>query len=70
MANAVVLVIDDDLKVKESLVLAFPEYEFLGAVSGDEGLKLLQRPNETDLVLLSFTPTEYRAKESAFQDKR
>ena len=52
MMSAVILVIDDDPKVKKSFELAFPEYEFLGALNGDEGLKLLQRANEIELVFL------------------
>lgn len=48
----VILVIDDDPRVKRSLELTFVEYAFTGAASGAEGLKQLEKPNEIDLVLL------------------
>jgi YesN/AraC family two-component response regulator len=50
----VVLVIDDNPKVKESLTLAFPEYQFIGAANGNEGLHCLRRPHEVDLVILDY----------------
>ena len=46
------LVIDDNPKIKEGFELAFPEYDFLWAASGEEGLKHLRKPNEIDLVML------------------
>ncbi len=49
-----ILVIDDNPKIKESLVLAFPEYRFIGALSGEKGLKVLSRPHEIDLVMLDY----------------
>ena len=52
--DPVILVIDDNPKVKESLELAFPEYTFHGALSGEEGLKFLQKPHEAELVILDY----------------
>ena len=54
----VILVIDDDFRVKQSLELAFPSYTFIGASSGKEGLEQLERPNEIDLVLLDLKMAE------------
>ncbi len=50
--NPTILIIDDNIKIKESFELAFPEYNFLWASTGDEGLRHLRKPNEIDLVLL------------------
>lgn len=52
--NPTILVIDDNPKIKESLELAFSEYEFLGALGGEEGLKYLRKPNDIDLVILDY----------------
>jgi len=52
MLGSLILVIDDDPKVKDSLELAFPEYKFIGASNGEAGLELLKRPNEIELVIL------------------
>ena len=49
-----ILVIDDNSKIYESLCLAFPEYNFIGTSSGEEGLKCLRRANEIDLVILDY----------------
>src|SRR5262245_56390059 len=49
-----ILVVDDNPRVKESLSVAFPEYIFVGALSGEEGLKILKKPHEVDLVLLDY----------------
>lgn len=54
MIKPVILVIDDDLKVKTCLEYALPQYEFIGALNGAEGLKLLARPHEVDLVILDM----------------
>jgi YesN/AraC family two-component response regulator len=54
MVKAVILVIDDDPKVKESLELAFPQYQFFAATSGEAGLEILKKPNDIDLVILDF----------------
>lgn len=52
--SPVILVVDDNAKVKESLAPAFPEYRFIGVLSGEECLKYLRRPHEIDLVLLDY----------------
>ena len=52
--NATILVIDDEPRWKELLEAAFPQYRFLGALSGGEGLQLLQKLNEVDLIILDF----------------
>ena len=49
-----ILVIDDNPKIKESLMLAFPEYCFVSVLSGEEGLKYLRKPHEADLVILDY----------------
>lgn len=54
MLGSLVLVIDDNPKIKESLEFAFPEYKFIGVLSGEEGIELLRKPNEIDLVILDF----------------
>lgn len=52
--NPTILVVDDNPKVKESLALAFPEYRFTSALSGEDGLKYLRKSHEIDLVLLDY----------------
>lgn len=52
--SATILVIDDEPRWKELLEEAFPKYRFLGALSGGEGLQLLQKPNEVDVIILDF----------------
>lgn len=52
--SAAILVIDDDPKIKAALEAVLPRYEFLGALNGEDGLKLLGKPNEIDLVFLDF----------------
>ena len=49
-----ILVIDDHPKIQESFCLAFPEYQFVSAYSGEDGLKLLKKANEIDLVILDY----------------
>ena len=49
-----ILVIDDNPKIKESLSLAFPEYHFVGALSGEEGLKDLRKIHEIELIILDY----------------
>ena len=49
-----ILVIDDNPKVRESLEIAFPEYQFTGALNGEDGLKHLRRSHEVDLVMLDY----------------
>lgn len=53
-----ILVIDDNPKSKSSLEIAFPEYRFFSAPNGEEGLKLLERPHDFDVVLLDFKMSE------------
>ena len=48
------MVVDDDPKAKQALELAFPEYKFAGAASGEAALEALQKPNEIDLVILDY----------------
>ncbi len=52
--RATILVIDDDPAIKGLLDTAFPQYAFVGALSGGEGLEILKAPNEIDLVLLDY----------------
>ncbi len=52
--SPIILVIDDNPKVKESLELVFPEYQFIGALSGEQGLKYLRKSHEVDLVILDY----------------
>jgi YesN/AraC family two-component response regulator len=54
MLKTIILVIDDDPKVKASLELAFPQYDFLSARCSEDGLKILEKPNEIDLVILDM----------------
>lgn len=50
----VILVIDDNPKVAESLAQTLREYEFLSASDGDSGLKILRQPHVVDLILLDY----------------
>lgn len=50
----IILVIDDEERVKKSLEEAFPEYRFIGAENGENGLAELSKPNEIDLVILDM----------------
>ncbi len=54
---AEILVIDDDLRIKESLELSFPEYKFHGALSGEAGLKFLDKTKVIDLAILDCKMT-------------
>lgn len=49
-----ILVIDDSPKVITGLELAFPEYRFATAPSGEDGLKYLRKAHEIDLVILDY----------------
>lgn len=52
--EATILVIDDEPKWQELLQYAFPQYKFIGAKSGGEGLEVLRKPNDIDLVILDY----------------
>jgi len=52
--EATILVIDDEPKWQELLQCAFPQYKCIGAKSGGEGLELLRKPNDIDLVILDY----------------
>ena len=49
-----ILVIDDNPKIITSLEMAFPEYHFVGAPGGEEGLKYLRKSHEVDLVIVDY----------------
>ena len=49
-----ILVIDDNPKVYASFVLAFPEYQFIKALNGEDGIAYLQKTHEVDLVILDY----------------
>ena len=49
---AVILVVDDDPKVKASLAVALSEYQLLTVSSGEKALEILREPHEIDLVIL------------------
>lgn len=49
---AKILVIDDDRKVVESLTQALDRYQVAGVQSGKEGLHILKKPHDFDLVIL------------------
>lgn len=50
----VILVIDDNPKVAESLHQTLSEYEFLAAADGETGLRILKNPHVVDLVILDY----------------
>lgn len=54
LTQATILVIDDDPAIKGLLEAAFPQFTFVGAQSGGEGLEILKAPNDVDLVLLDY----------------
>jgi YesN/AraC family two-component response regulator len=54
LMEATILVIDDEPQWKELLEKAFPQYRFIGALSGSEGLEILAAPNDVDLIILDY----------------
>ena len=49
-----ILVIDDNPKIHASFELAFPEYRFVSALSGEDGIATLRKSHEVDLVILDY----------------
>lgn len=47
-----ILLVDDDAFFRKAFRKRFEEYEILEAASGEEALRILQKPNDIDLVLL------------------
>ena len=68
--QAVILVVDDDPKVKDSLEIAFPQYQFLHALNPEHALKSLKKPNEIDLIILDFKMGEKTGTEALKQIKQ
>ncbi len=54
MIGSLILVVDDDRRTRDSLEIAFPQYKFIGARNGEEALRLLEKPNEVDMVVLDY----------------
>jgi len=50
--SAVVLVVDDNPKVKYSLEIGLPQYQVVGKSNAEEALRFLDQPNEVDVVIL------------------
>lgn len=51
---AKILLVDDDIQLRDELRLYLEEYEMVEAESGEEAIALLKRPNEIDLVILDL----------------
>jgi two-component system, response regulator YesN len=47
-----ILLVDDDKEFRYEFTCFFEDYNFIEASNGDETLKILEKPNEIDLVIL------------------
>jgi two-component system, response regulator YesN len=47
-----ILIVDDDKEFRYEFSCFFEDYNFIGASNGEEALKILEKPNEIDLVIL------------------
>jgi len=47
-----ILLVDDDVAFRKEFAECFEDYRFIEAGNGEEGLKILRKPNEIDLVIL------------------
>jgi YesN/AraC family two-component response regulator len=52
MVGKKLLIVDDEMIVREAFMAAFDEYTIVPATGGQEALNILRRPNDIDLVIL------------------
>ncbi len=58
-----ILLVDDDREFREELRECLDDYDVIEAVSGQEALRVLKRPNEIDLVILDVMMPGLRGTE-------
>ena len=54
MSNHILVIIDDEPLIRDSLSLAFPEFTFSEAQNGEDGLRLLQHNTAISMVFLDY----------------
>jgi two-component system, response regulator YesN len=70
MAGEKILVVDDSKAIREIFVTAFDEYSIVTADGGTEALRILNRPNDIDLVILDVMMPDANGLELLKEIKR
>ncbi|MFC1616635.1 response regulator [Candidatus Margulisiibacteriota bacterium] len=58
MAGEIILIVDDDPKIFQSISIGLLDYKLIPAYSGEEGLNILKARPDIDLILLDYTMPE------------